>query len=151
MQTDKSNVLLVVYVGYGENDASIGDLFTMKFHTKSGVANGKHKVSLYVTELSFIPAGGGDPWLNEKYSTEYSPLDHTMTGGVCVAESEYFVVDGTPAATFEEASSHTLVIVLAVVGSVLVLVGIVAMAYFAYRKKDNGSSSDGSTEPNKKA
>lgn len=144
VQNDKSNVLLVVYAGYGENDSSIGDLFTMKFHTKDGVANGKHKVSLYVTELSFIPAGGGDPWLNEKYSTEESPLDHAKTGGVCVAETEYFVVDGTPAATFEEASSHTLVIVLAVVGSVLVLAGIVGMAYFAYRKKDNGGRSDGS-------
>ena len=135
VQTDKSNVLLVVYAGVGENDTSIGDLFTMRFRTKEGVANGKHKVSLFVTELSFVPAGGGDPLLNEKYSTEESPLDHVKTGGVVVAETEYFISNGTPAVSMEEGADHTVVIVLAVLGSVLVLAGIVLAAYFAYRKK----------------
>ena len=149
VQTDKSNALLVLYVGVGENDETIGELFTMKFHTKEGVANGKHTVSLYVTELSFVPAGGGDPWLNEKYSTEDSPLDHAKTGGVVVAETEYFISNGTPAASLEEGADHTLVIVLAVLGSVLVLAGIVLAAYFAYRKKgDDTTAGSIGTEKN---
>ena len=52
-----------------------------------------------------------------------------------VAEAEYFINNGTPAESMEAEANHTLVIVLAVLGSVAVVAGIVLVAYFAFRKK----------------
>ena len=134
VQSGKSDSILILYVGYGENTEATGELFTLKFRVKDGAINGKHKVSLYVTELAYKMQDGYDT-LNEKYSSEHSTLEEARTGGMMVAEAEYFINNGTPAESMEAEANHTLVIVLAVLGSVAVVAGIVLAAYFAFRKK----------------
>ena len=139
VQSGKSDSLLLLYVGYGENTTETGELFTMKFRVKDGAVNGKKKVSLYITELAYKMADGYDT-LNEKYSSEGASLDHSRTGGVLSAEVEYFVSNGVPAESIEEAANPTLVIVLAVVGGIAVVAGIVLAAYFAFRKKEHNKA-----------
>ena len=135
-ETDR---LFVFYAGEGSYSTETGDLFTMTFRVKDGAINGKHKVSLYITELFKT----SDP--DEKFDGQEETLGTATTGGVLAAETEYFIENGVPAPADPEAD-HTLVIVLATVGGLLVVAGIIVLAYFGYRKKGKAlsSGSDGS-------
>ena len=145
VKSGKSDSLYVLYVGYGENNTATGELFTMRFRVKEGATNGKHKVSLFVTELTYKQSGSQEVLFNEKYSEEGASLEEVRNGGALASETEYTVQNGAPAPSFEEEGGRTLVIVLAVVGGALVLAGIVLAAYFAYRKKGDDPA-DGSID-----
>lgn len=131
--------LFVFYAGEGNYSTETGDLFTMTFRVKDGVLNGKHKVSLYITELFKTSSP------DEQFDGQDETLGTATTGGVLAAETEYFIENGVPAPADPEAN-YTLVIVLATVGGLLVVAGIVVLAYFGYRKKRKAISdgSDGS-------
>lgn len=127
VQAGKAPSLLVFYAGESYTTET-GDLFVLSFRVKEGATNGKHKVSLYITELFKT----SDP--AEQFDGQDETLGAAMTGGVLAAETEYFVENGVPAPADPEAD-HTLVIVLATVGGALVLAAIVVVAYFGFRKK----------------
>ena len=130
VRAGKATSLLVFYAGEGAYTTQTGDAFTLTFRVKDGAVNGKHKVSLYITELFKT----SDP--TEKFNGQDETLADAHTGGVLAAETEYFVSNGVPTPVDPE-TDHTLLIVLVSVGFVLVLAGIGVAAYILYRRNNN--------------
>ena len=135
-----------IYAGRLVNDTTVGKLFTLRFRVKDG-AVGEKKVSVVVREVGYMKAGKTDaPVYNTKYGEAVSLAEPTamLSGGVEATVATYEVSDkGEVTVTseketepaIEENGNYALLITLALVGAVVVVGGIILVAYLVRKKK----------------
>ena len=135
VRSGKDKVLMIEYIGQGQNCTDLGSLFTLRFSLKNKAVNGKHKIRLSIAEVGYKTGVASDIVYNEKYSSgvDLTNLNRQEMLGTVVAESEFTVENGVPAS--EKKSDFVLVIVLVVVCSVILITGLSVLLYITFKKK----------------
>ena len=135
VRSGKDKVLMIEYIGQGQNCTDLGSLFTLRFSLKNKAVNGKHKVRLSIAEVGYKTGVASEVVYNEKYGSgvDLSNLNRQEMFGTVVAESEFTVENGVPAP--EKKSDLTLVIVLVVVCSVILVTGLSVLLYITFKKR----------------
>ena len=135
VRSGKDKVLMIEYIGQGQNCTDLGSLFTLHFSLKNKAINGKHKIRLSIAEVGYKTGIASEVVYNEKYGSgvDLSNLNRQEMFGTVVAESEFTVENGVPAP--EKKSDLTLVIVLVVVCSVILVTGLSVLLYITFKKK----------------